>query len=66
MQPLKFNSHKVTTNGLRADYTELLVKVEKRYCGIRKGLTEVIIFYHATCSYVVSGLSLQVDRIFSL
>ena len=42
---------------------QLLVKVEKRYCGIRKGLTKVIIFYHATCIYF-SGLSLQgVDRI---
>ena len=41
---------------------QLLVKVEKRYCGIRKGLTKVIIFYHATCIYL-SGLSLQVDRI---
>ena len=42
---------------------KLLVKVEKIYCGIRKGLTKVIIFYHATCIYF-SGLSLQgVDRI---
>ena len=42
---------------------QLLVKVEKRYCGTRKGLTKVTIFYHATCIYY-SGLSLQgVDRI---
>ena len=42
---------------------QLLVKVEKRYCGIRKGLMKVIIFYHATCIYC-SGLLLQgVDRI---
>ena len=41
---------------------QLLVKVEKRYGGIRKGLTKVIIFYHATCIYF-SGLSLQVDGI---
>ena len=41
---------------------QLLVKVEKRYCGIRKGLTRVIIFYHTTCIYF-SGLSLKVDRI---
>ena len=41
---------------------QLLVKVEKRYCGIRKGLTKVI-FYHATCIYF-SGLTLQgVDSI---
>ena len=42
---------------------QLLAKVEKRYCGIRKDLTKVIIFYHVTCIYF-SGLSLQrVDRI---
>ena len=42
---------------------QLLVKVEKRYCSIRKDLTKVIIFYHATCIYF-SGLSLRgVDRI---
>ena len=42
---------------------QLLLKVEKRYCGIRKGLTKLIIFYHATCIYF-SGLSLQgIDRI---
>ena len=42
---------------------KLLEKVKKRYCGIRKRLTKVIIFYHATCIYS-SRLSLQgVDRI---
>ena len=35
---------------------QLLVKVKKRYCGIRKGLTKVMVFYHATCIYF-SGLS---------
>ena len=29
----------------------LLVKVEMRYCGIKKGLMKVIIFYHAMCIY---------------
>ena len=39
----------------------LLVKVEKRYCGIKKGLTKVIIF-HLTLIYL-SGLLLQgVDK----
>ena len=42
---------------------QLLIKVEKRYCGIWKGLTKVILFYQATCIYS-GGLSLQrLDRI---
>ena len=36
----------------------LLVKVEERYCRIKKGLTEVIIIYHVTCIYF-SRLLLQ-------
>ena len=36
----------------------LLVKVEKRSCSIKKGLTKVMKFYHTTCIYF-SGLLLQ-------
>ena len=41
----------------------LLVKVERRFCTIKNGLTKVIKLYHTTCIYY-TGLSLQgVDRI---
>ena len=37
-----------TKYSLKADYIYYIVKVEKRYCSIKKGLTKVIILYFIT------------------